>query len=902
MGSILTKPITINFSIRPKIYDKIINNPIINYTLSGIYDIDLGIIDILPNFYGYYKGINSGYQIVDISNINIIDNLNYSVPYNYTAVYSYINKKSISGSGINKIYDSTTNAELLILGTLSNDIIYYSANFINKDVSNNISITISNIIYGPQYMNYYFTNNITFASIFKKIVKPIFNNIKTIDDGDDLYKVILRGTLSGIYASDDPVLFSLLDNNNSVFSLGKYGINPWSNNSYFIDKNAEWIWTISGAEVIAPINTIGYQIHTLYTNNTNNIINATVHLLSDDICNFYLNGNYISSSITGGYTTQNYSKIQIKIPVGINILMFESYNLGFYPNPAGILVSVINNNNSVLINSNSSWVYSINSTVTNNYERYIIYGNTYIATITSTVTISICDISYTGLTLVNGKQSNYIKSSNYYIEPNGLSIVNFIQKEILVNFYSLNKIYDKNIQANVIYTLSGIALEYRNNISSTYIDISSTYIAEYRTYNSSNKITIDIYNVKLYGSLTIFYYIKSSIYQISGFISQRYIYPYTNKIYDKNTQTILTLSNKIESDIIEYIANYDNYNVGTNKLVYITLSNQINELISDLNYKLYFNYSFDKATVNDIYIGNTSKLNEINYDSYLTVSNMISTLDYKVDNGAVIFSSTINSLTINNTNDVYVLSGDRTYLNCTGIALSKDKSKMILSFNNSIVYARYNNIITDDWTIIYDISYSQLNFKSIAITGDGNRFITCASNNLIYFSNVNNISLQPILDTIRRNYSDIDITYDGNRLIASVFNDYIYFSDWNGINYNILTPILNINIRNYSCIGISPDGLKIVYGANDTEFLFIAIWKNYNYTDETILDKKLSITNINKCKFGSNDNIIHILTTNNSITTLLYYRYNFILDTYVYVNTIYSNIEGICFSTSYNNT
>ena len=422
------------------------------------------------------------------------------------------------------------------------------------------------------------------------MVYPIFNNTKPYDGTN---AITLTAIISGLAPIDDYVNFDLLSPNYLIFTLGYYGIEPWGTYSNFIDISASWIWPIYNAHIIAPINTFAYQIEHQITNNTINYISVTVHLLSDDICNFYFNGTYIGSSIIGGYNTPSYSKFIINIPVGTSLFEFESYNLGTYDNPAGILVSVIDNYSGiVLLRSDDSWVFAVNATRTNIYNQLITINNDYIAT-TGQKNGDIIDVIYSNLYLIGPN------SSNYYIISSGTTTAIIIALTLVVNFNSLGKVYDRNNNALVTYTISYILPEHQN-----LVDISSNYIAQYRTYNTGNNIGIDIINISLYGPASDMYTVNN-YYYTTGIISQRYIYSTgIDKIYDRDTVAKVSISNIILFDNIYYSANFENKYTDSNKLVIVSISNIINDTINNLTYNLSFYYSFNFDSVIGLSLAN----------------------------------------------------------------------------------------------------------------------------------------------------------------------------------------------------------------------------------------------------------------------------------------------------------
>ena len=84
--------------------------------------------------------------------------------------------------------------------------------------------------------------------------------------------------------------------------------------------------------------------------------------------------------------------------------------------------------------------------------------------------------------------------------------------------------------------------------------------------NVNYNIPIDISNIKLYGPLAYNYQI-SNFTTISGLISKRYLYTTgIDKNYDRSLLANVSISNIVGDDSITYFAQYDDYNVGSNKV------------------------------------------------------------------------------------------------------------------------------------------------------------------------------------------------------------------------------------------------------------------------------------------------------------------------------------------------
>ena len=168
------------------------------------------------------------------------------------------------------------------------------------------------------------------------------------------------------------------ENSGSVYSMGTTGIDPWGDCPGFLDQSAQWIWFQDGTKPIysngskkwksnrAPANSGGVFYYN-WNNDTNDYINIKINIIADAGCQIWVNSKYKGfqeggAGGAGGIITATL------IP-GINNFQFRAQNYkddfivkGRFEqyNPAGILVSVLRqDNNQILFNSNSDWKYEL---------------------------------------------------------------------------------------------------------------------------------------------------------------------------------------------------------------------------------------------------------------------------------------------------------------------------------------------------------------------------------------------------------------------------------------------------------------------------------------------------------------------------------------------------------------
>jgi hypothetical protein len=143
----------------------------------------------------------------------------------------------------------------------------------------------------------------------------------------------------------------------SAIILGEYGMGPWGTNSGFVDKTANWIWNNVNAASNAHVGSL-YFLGT-YNNHNNEIINATVHSITDNSGLVWCNGTPIGVDQGAGWLTTSYSKLPVKIKTGNNNFQFDCYNSGL---AAGLIYSIIDDaNGNVLMHSDARTICSTNS-------------------------------------------------------------------------------------------------------------------------------------------------------------------------------------------------------------------------------------------------------------------------------------------------------------------------------------------------------------------------------------------------------------------------------------------------------------------------------------------------------------------------------------------------------------
>jgi len=136
---------------------------------------------------------------------------------------------------------------------------------------------------------------------------------------------------------------------NAVNDLGPYNMGPW-NAWNFQDQSARWIWNEQGAAGDAAT---GVCISFQKVFSSPWTVTGTVHIICDNLATVYFNGEYVGRG-DGGWGGGNYSKLQVHIESGANVLRVEARNQG---GPASLLASVIANG-SVLARTERTWTWA----------------------------------------------------------------------------------------------------------------------------------------------------------------------------------------------------------------------------------------------------------------------------------------------------------------------------------------------------------------------------------------------------------------------------------------------------------------------------------------------------------------------------------------------------------------
>jgi hypothetical protein len=422
--------------------------------------------------------------------------------------------------------------------------------------------------------------------------------------------------------------------------------------------------------------------------------------------NFISNGNYVGE-LNGGYGNGRYITInnnqygensdfafsvlliydrwltQDELIVANNFL--QNYLLiGLLLNTFCLKVSVIDNSsNQILFNSNSNWKYIIGTINYNSYNNYYlqdnITGNIYCKPLN--VISSYISKPYDTTTYINNPEILfdgvinpdivYITNSNgyyldYNVSPNNtinvvdisLNNPNYIFNNFTISgvilptllsiqFYSLDKMYDKTLEAFVNYYFTNLY-----EIDNDQVDISNNYIALYADYNVNNNIPINISNINLTG-LKINNYYTLQTNTISGIIYKKDIISHgLSKMYDGTINAFVSLSNIIYPDLVTYIAYYNDPNAENNKLINVSISSYnttINIGIIKIGLLIYLDveninsYNSSNPTIWNNLISNYTFVNGLG-NSILLLPNWTIEIWYYYDNTNIAGYSILNEI------------------------------------------------------------------------------------------------------------------------------------------------------------------------------------------------------------------------------------------------------------------
>ena len=827
-GSIQPKPLEIQFEIESRDFNSSQYANISSYKITGI--INNEKVQISKKYIALFEDCKTGLnKTVFISNINLIgkDSKNYSVLPTYKTVGTITrNLNEIKLFCIDKEYDGTHDA---IIKCIDTDIEYEKALYDKSYVGTHI-IKVKNIKLSDNKLSDFLleSNYLILGSIFKKKLDINFTiNNKVYDStlcasinynitnliSDDSVKVIWDSIYYKYpYAGNNSIIINniRLEGNNST---NYFYDNIIKLNNEIIKKELKLIvklrktnygstnLSIHKIDIIGIINS---DIDQVFINKDQLIIKQINHKMAR-----------INNIILTGKKSKNYfieETINIDIPIKqikLDVLFI-------------LKDKVYNGNNIGYIES-----YKIEGTVDDDK----IYLDT------KELIIEFCSIypsEKVEVKIINIKLLG--DNVNYYeVDPELTSYSKIFKKELDIDFFVYDKLYDFTYKAAIKY------YEIKGIINNDNVDIDDSYYAIFlNNYASLEKNQVKIFNVKLCDSCSNNYFIKNIFdsYALINPIKILPIFTVKSKIYDGTT------NGEIESYKFENIINDDDIILNTDFTVIFSSIMASNKLVEVIIKNLSLcglnssNYFIDKEVI--CYSNIYPKPLELNFNEISKIYD--GTTDVTVD---LMLSGVISDETIKfkyssiNFEDINV--GLRKNIIIKGI-------QIIDNFNNNLNY-----IIDETKNIIGNIIKKELiiNFTIIPKNYDGNNL-----------ANIKTESIEGIIKSDKIELSNFNAVYEDINSSNNLININITKLEiTNSLKYNyfINEPL--------TCKGyIFPKEISILFKIKTKEYDKTNLCSLKSYTINGIYeneDIKLSDNVICEyCDINASDNFIDVKVTN----------------------------------------
>ena len=532
-----------------------INNNEINFIYSEYF---ISQINYLP--------IDGSFIFEDILNIksdddfiNILKDLNCGT-YNINIIYTYNN---ISTSTLIKI--NIKKKEILLNLYVedkeydeSNSIIIKCKNYTDiiitgyyEDINyGNKKIIIEDIIL-PDNLNINYYTNISNIKLHGNIIQKIlYPNIITYDK---IYDGNLNTNIKLSLDINEEIF--KIESYNSKFKLPNIGYSEIEINN--IKTSGSFNYKLSKSIYICHANIFPKKLNLNYT-------------VKDKIYDGTNNCDYIITNIENLTRKEN-------IQVNIKSICFSNHEVGEHDIEIKDYEIIGNNSQNYIIEFKK-----LKSKINPQKLEIKITSNDkiYDGTLTPNLSI-ICDqniISYDAYyndNIVTNKKKIYInnfilENKNYFID-NLILYGNIIHKMLDFIFYPDNKIYDDTSLCTGTYNIN----KYNDD------DVICIFTAEFKNINSGDNIEILIKNLELIGKDANNYKIGSIKSLNASIYKKELIYSFTSldKMYDKTTNAIVEIDKNNSIDnilfdnydnlIISLDANYEDYFIGNNKIIYI---------------------------------------------------------------------------------------------------------------------------------------------------------------------------------------------------------------------------------------------------------------------------------------------------------------------------------------------
>ena len=447
------------------------------------------------------KNVGNG-KIVTLSGLNLLDNGSF-LSANYRVLYATptinITKKQISVSGLsvnNKVYDGNTtatatgspkidNSQLISGDNISVDISQAQYIFDNKNVGNNINITINNAsLSGTDAGNYSLNIGLSANITPKNITVSATTASNRVYNGStnvNATNPVLVGAINGETPAHTGTLIGSIANHNvgngKVISLNGLTL---SNNGSFLASNYNIVYDNTNTINITPkaltISGLGIN-NKVYDGNTTATATGTVTFVGLESVDT-VSPDMASASYT--FDNKNVGNNKLITVSGITL---SGANAGNYTltQPTGLTANITPRNITVSATTASSRVYngSTNVNATNRTFTNTISGETpahtgmLIGSIANRNVGNAKLVSLNGLTLSN---NGAFLASNYNIVYNNTNTINITPKALTISGLGINnKVYDGNTTATATGTVTFVGLESVDTVSPDMASASYTF-------------------------------------------------------------------------------------------------------------------------------------------------------------------------------------------------------------------------------------------------------------------------------------------------------------------------------------------------------------------------------------------------------------------------------------------
>jgi photosystem II stability/assembly factor-like uncharacterized protein len=891
-SNILPNNLIVTFSGGNKIYDKTNSVPLLNYIITGAINNEYFEV----NFYNAkYRNINSGIQIIDISNVIVIGStINNYIVLPIFPINAFISQKQLTLiiTNLSKIYDGTN----FIVNTLSgnlNGIISDDQVFIQSfsglyrtNLAGNTILDISNVIINGLSVNNYNINNYISSlstQILKRVLTIVFSGGDKIYDGS-LITGPIYNQISNIVQNESITIISLNSkyiNPNvgyQIIDISNITISGITINNYNINYNKQ----INGYIHIKPVTISFTGVNKIY----DNTINAFV--INPIITGLIGNDNLTISSYLSYYSNKF---VETNKTIYITNIILNSINYIVTPSTVTTFSNIIPKQLYLIADSViREYDQTTNVSLTNIYlsgifeeDRMYVYISSYIA-------------QYNDINAQNNKQINITDillngpySYNYYINST-ITTGNILKKLVPINFGVNNKNFDGLSNAslytisisNIIYPDTTFITSYKSNFINANVGFNKLVMITDISFGGTSGIN---YRANInYSFATITYPIIVSISVTSNTILYKDI---SNYLLININPVWKYIPNNINNNLVGI---YKNIIISNNSIIY-DISNYYTFDLSFTNICMIDNQNGFICGNNGLILSTTDafkNINILNYgnNKFNSISKIVSFIGFIVGNNGTIYKTSnygitwdqILSGTTNNLNDVALVNNNIIYIiGINGLLLKSINSGLTWTIRN-IALDDLNSIVMIDQYIGFIVGNNGL----ILNTNNGNTWIEILNNSgqRITTNNLNHIYLLSIDDIVivgnngtilrSKNRGISWITYISGTMLN--LNKVYMYSENNitviGDNGVILTFLLNIpgNIDIYD----SNELLPLYYYFNNLSV------KNYN------LNVVFTPNDLNTYGIGYSNTVIL------NVKPILYYKINIINTLFDRNNIIYS--------------